>query len=198
VPRVAEGDIAAATATPVPAPRTEIRLSGSGGQGIILAATLLADAAMLAGKQVVQTQSYGPEARGGASKAEVIIADDEIDFPEVRRADVTLCLSQAAFDRYDGQARPGGVVVYDEGLVEAGQGAAERELWRAPFTRLAVETLGKAVIANVLALAALAMHTGIIDRSALDAAIAARLPERLVGLNLRAVEVGWTVRLTRG
>ncbi len=197
MPKVAEKDTVATSAGSSLAARTEIRLSGSGGQGIILAATLLADAAMLAGKQVVQTQSYGPEARGGASKAEVIVADDEIDFPEVRRADVTLCLSQAAFERYVGDARPGGLVVYDEGLVEAGQGTTERELWSAPFTRLAVERLGKAVSANVLALAALATHTGIIDRSALDAAIAARLPERLVGLNLRAVEVGWTVRLAR-
>jgi 2-oxoglutarate ferredoxin oxidoreductase subunit gamma len=198
VRKVPEETGGAAFAPPLPAARTEIRLSGSGGQGIILAATLLADAAMLAGKEVVETQSYGPEARGGASKAEVIVADEEIDFPEMRRADVTLCLSQAAFERYAGQARPRGTVVYDEDLVQAGQYGEGRELWRAPFTRLAVDRLGKAVVANVVALAALSMHTGIIDRSALEAAVIARLPERLVELNLRAVEVGWMTHLARG
>ena len=100
------------------AARREIRLSGSGGQGILLAAALLADAALQAGMQVVQTQSYGPEARGGASKAEVIISEAEIDYPEVRFPDITLCLSQAAFERYAAQNPPGSVLTFDNGLVQ--------------------------------------------------------------------------------
>jgi Pyruvate/2-oxoacid:ferredoxin oxidoreductase gamma subunit len=97
--------------------RREIRLSGSGGQGLILAATVLAEALLASGTEVVQTQSYGPEARGGASKAEIIVSDAEIDFPEVVSPDVTLCLSQEAFDDCAAETRPGGVVIYDRGLV---------------------------------------------------------------------------------
>ena len=88
------------------AQRHEIRLSGSGGQGIILAATLLADAAVATGREVIATQSYGPEARGGASKAEVIVAADEIDYPEVTAPGITVCLSQEAFDAYAGLTVP--------------------------------------------------------------------------------------------
>src|SRR5450759_4252320 len=100
--------------------RVEIRFSGSGGQGILLAAAIVAEAATALGKHVVQTKSYGPAARGGASKAEAIIADDEIDYPEVDTPDVSLCLSQAAYEKYAKDTRPGGLLVYDSGLAEPG------------------------------------------------------------------------------
>jgi 2-oxoglutarate ferredoxin oxidoreductase subunit gamma len=80
--------------------RIEIRLGGSGGQGLILGGIILAEAAILDGKNAIQAQSYGPEARGGASKAEVIIADGEIAFPKVQNADVLLALTQKACDKY--------------------------------------------------------------------------------------------------
>ena len=80
--------------------RREIRLSGSGGQGLILAGIILAEGAILSGLNSVQTQSYGPEARGGASKSEVIISDKDINFPKVREADILLCLTQKSFDEY--------------------------------------------------------------------------------------------------
>src|SRR5512137_2003453 len=100
------------------AARVEIRCSGSGGQGILLAAAIIAEAAAALGRHVVQTQSYGPEARGGASKAEVIVSGEPIDYPEVRRPDVSLVLSQAAYEKYAGDTRPGGLLIYDSGLVE--------------------------------------------------------------------------------
>ena len=78
----------------------EIRLSGSGGQGVILAAITLADAAIAQGLNAIQTQSYGPEARGGASKAEVIISSDEINYPKIRNADILLSLTQNAYYKY--------------------------------------------------------------------------------------------------
>ena len=96
----------------------EIRCSGSGGQGILLAAAIIAEAAAALGRRVVQTQSYGPEARGGASKAEVIVASEPIDFPEVQHPDVSLVLSQAAYDKYAADTKPGGLLLYDSGLVE--------------------------------------------------------------------------------
>ena len=169
--------------------RHEVRLSGSGGQGIILAATLLADAAVASGDEVLATQSYGPEARGGASKAEVIIARDEIDFPEVTAPVVTVCLSQEAFDAYAALTIPGGVVVYDERLVEA-RPLDARRLVGLPFTELAEVELGKAIAANIVMLGALQALTGIVGAEALGDAVRRRLPAKIVDLNVRALELG--------
>ena len=169
--------------------RHEIRLSGSGGQGIILAATLLADAAVAAGGEVIATQSYGPEARGGASKAEVIVADDEIDFPEVTAPGITVCLSQEAFDAYAALTVPGGTVVYDERLVEAAT-LPQRRVVGLPFTQLAESELGKAIAANIVMLGALQELTGVVGAPALADAVRRRLPAKIVELNLKALELG--------
>ena len=84
----------------------QIVLTGTGGQGLILAGIILAEAAVLDGKQAIQTQSYGPEARGGASRAEVIISDEAIDYPKVQKADTLLAMSQEAFDKYGSRWAP--------------------------------------------------------------------------------------------
>ena len=90
--------------------RVEIRLSGSGGQGMILAGVILAEAIGINdGKNVVQTQSYGPEARGGASRSDVVISDTEIDYPKSLRIDVLLCLTQQSYDSYHSLVKPGGL-----------------------------------------------------------------------------------------
>ena len=93
--------------------RKEIRLSGSGGQGLILAGIILAEGAILSNLNSVQTQSYGPEARGGASKAEVIISDGDINFPKVRKADILLCLTQKSFKEYAHTVKEDGVIIAD-------------------------------------------------------------------------------------
>jgi len=169
--------------------RHEVRFSGSGGQGIILAATLLADAAVATGNQVLATQSYGPEARGGASKAEVIVSADEIDFPEVTAPDITVCLSQEAFDAYSRQAVAGGLAVYDERLVET-RPLEGRRLVGLPFTELAETKLGKAIAANIVMLGALQRLTGVVAAEALADAVRRRLPAKIVELNLSALELG--------
>jgi 2-oxoglutarate ferredoxin oxidoreductase subunit gamma len=169
--------------------RREIRLSGSGGQGLILAATVLAEALLASGTEVVQTQSYGPEARGGASKAEIIVSDAEIDFPEVVSPDVTLCLSQEAFDDCAAETRPGGVVIYDRGLVSPAE-LEGVELVGLPFTDLAEQQLGRVVVANILALGALLTLTGLLPVEQLREALRRRLPERLLELNLKALDLG--------
>jgi 2-oxoglutarate ferredoxin oxidoreductase subunit gamma len=176
------------------ATKTEIRLSGSGGQGILLAAALLADAALASGRRVVQTQSYGPEARGGASKAEVIISSEEIDYPEVRYPDITLCLSQAAFDKYAARNRPGSYIYFDSGLVRP-SAIGGVELLGAPFTRLASEEIGRSMVTNIVALAALAAHTEVVSKEALVQALARRLPPKLLELNQRALELGFSTVL---
>ena len=170
--------------------RTEIRLSGSGGQGIILAATLLADAAAVTGKEVVQTQSYGPEARGGASKAEVIISGEEIDFPEATAPDVTLCLSQESFDGYAALTVVGGLVLYDDRLVEPRPIRGVR-LVGAPFTDVAEHELGKAIVANVVATGTIQALTRVVGRRELTAAVRRRVPPRFLDLNLRALRLGY-------
>jgi 2-oxoglutarate ferredoxin oxidoreductase subunit gamma len=172
------------------ASRVEIRFSGSGGQGILLAAAIVAEAATALGKNVVQTQSYGPAARGGASKAEAIIADDEIDYPEVDAPDVSLCLSQAAYEKYAADTRPGGLLLYDSGLVDPGDSLPGRDLKGIPFTQASAEHLKKTVVANIVAVGALVELTGMVPAEAAEAAVVSRVPERFRELNVEAFRLG--------
>jgi 2-oxoglutarate ferredoxin oxidoreductase subunit gamma len=144
------------------------------------------------GREVIATQSYGPEARGGASKAEVIVADDEIDFPEVTAPTITVCLSQEAFDAYAAQTERGGLVVYDERLVQATP-LAQRRLVGLPFTHMAETELGKAIAANIVMLGAVQQLTGVVGAAALADAVRRRLPAKIVELNLRALKLGHAV-----
>ena len=145
--------------------RVEIRCSGSGGQGILLAAAVIAEAAAALGKFVVQTQSYGPEARGGASKAEVIVSGEPIDYPEVRRPDVSLVLSQAAYEKYAQDTKPGGLLVYDSGLVEVDPEDQSIVRCGLPFTQVAADELGKKVVTNIVAVGALARISEVLPAS---------------------------------
>ncbi len=169
--------------------RLEVRVSGSGGQGILLAAAVLADAVAAVGREVVQTQSYGPEARGGASQAEVIASTEAIDYPEVDLADVSLCLSQPAFDKYAHLTRPGGLVLYDSGLVEESEMPGLR-LVGLPFTDTAKGDLGAKVVTNIVSLGALSSFVLWLPPEAVDGAVAARVPAKFKDLNLRALEAG--------
>ena len=169
--------------------RFEIRLAGEGGQGMILAGIVLAEAAAIYdGKNAIQTQSYGPEARGGASKAEVIIADKEIDFPEVILADVLVAMSQEACDKYAPNLSKDGYLIIDEDKV--GRVTTARVI-RLPITRLAQQTTGKSITANVVALGALVGLTGIVTREAVEKAVAARAPKGTEALNRTALAAGF-------
>jgi 2-oxoglutarate ferredoxin oxidoreductase subunit gamma len=169
---------------------TEIRFSGSGGQGILLAAAVVAEAATALGKHVVATQSYGPAARGGASKAEVIVADETIDVLEVDTPDISLCLSQAAFDAYVAHTRRGGLVVYDSGLVEATAAPEGCDLRGIPFTRETAARLKKTVVTNIVAVGALVELSGLLPPDAVEDAVVARAPERFRELNIEAFRLG--------
>ena len=167
--------------------RYEIRLAGSGGQGLILAGVILAEAAGIDdGKFVCQTQSYGPAARGGASKAEVVISDAEIDYPKAIRPDVLLALNQTSLDKYLGDLKPGGVLLVDADLVREVQVEGAVAL---PFTRLARE-LGKEMMANIVALGALATITQAVSAAGLQQAVLARVPPQTRELNQQALEAG--------
>jgi 2-oxoglutarate ferredoxin oxidoreductase subunit gamma len=173
-----------------PAARVEIRFSGSGGQGILLAAAIVAEAAAALGMRVVQTQSYGPEARGGASKAEVIVAGEPIDYPEVDYPDVSLVLSQAAYDKYAADTKPGGLLIYDSGLVEVDPDAAPVVRCGLPFTQVASDELGKKVVTNIIAVGALARVSEVLPVDVVRDAVVSRVPPRFRELNEQAFDLG--------
>jgi 2-oxoglutarate ferredoxin oxidoreductase subunit gamma len=169
--------------------RTEIRLAGEGGQGMILAGIILAEAAAIYDeKNAVQSQSYGPEARGGASKAEVIISKGVIDYPEVIEADILIILSQEAYDKYAGTVKPGGRVIIDTSNVENPETEGIISL---PITEIARETTGRAITANTVALGALVELTGVISKEAISKAVAARAPKGTQEINQAALEAGF-------
>ena len=169
------------------AERLEVRLAGSGGQGLILGGVILAEAVGIQeGKFVTQTQSYGPEARGGASKSEVVISDAEIDYPKAVKPDVLLCMNQAACDLYIFDVKPEGVLIVDSSLVHHLPTSRAVAL---PFTKIARE-LGHEMMANVVALGALTELTGVVSRKALEKALLARVPKGTEVLNKKALTAG--------
>jgi 2-oxoglutarate ferredoxin oxidoreductase subunit gamma len=170
--------------------RVEIRFSGSGGQGILLAATIVAEGATALGKHVVQTQSYGPEARGGASKAEVIVSDEDIDYPEVRHPDINLVLSQAAYLKYAADTRPGGLLIYDSGLVELDPEEESVVRCGLPFTQAATVELGKKVVTNIVAVGAVVAVSDVLPVDAVRQAVVSRVPARFKELNEDAYGLG--------
>ena len=168
--------------------RYEIRLAGSGGQGVILAGIILAEAAGLYdGKFVAQTQSYGPEARGGASQSEVVISDSEIDYPKAVRPDALLALNQKSLDTYIFDLKEGGLLIVDADLVR------EVPTTRAvaiPFTEMARTVTGKVLTANIVALGALAVLTRAVSLKGLRAAVLARIPKGTEEINKKALDAG--------
>jgi 2-oxoglutarate ferredoxin oxidoreductase subunit gamma len=169
--------------------RMEIRLAGEGGQGMILAGIILAEAAAIYdGKQVTQTQSYGPEARGGASRSEVVISDEEIDHPEVLSADVVVALSQEAYKKFASTVRAGGLLIVDAERVVT---STEFEGVKIPIARTARETTGKAITANTVALGVLVGLTNLVSRGAIEKAVTARAPKGTEEMNRRALQAGF-------
>jgi 2-oxoglutarate ferredoxin oxidoreductase subunit gamma len=170
----------------------QVVLSGFGGQGVITAGQILGRAvAVHEGRNAVMAQSYGPESRGGACRAEVILADGEIAYPRVVAADVVVALSQEAY-RLHGKARPPqALLIAEEDLVELDEEAERgRRVLRVPSTRLA-EGLGKRVVQNIVVLGYLCGATGVAHPDALRQAIAASVPRGTEALNLSAFEAGY-------
>lgn len=168
--------------------RFEVRLAGAGGQGMILAGVILAEAAAVYdGLNAVQTQSYGPEARGGASRAEVIIARGEIDYPKVIEADVLLCMSQEACDTFYDRVKEDGCIIVDSTHVSR---LPSQRAITLPITRIAQDATGRVITASVVALGVLAGLTGVVTAPALEMALSQRVPEGTEEVNLRALAAG--------
>ncbi|RUM36139.1 MAG: 2-oxoacid:ferredoxin oxidoreductase subunit gamma [Desulfobulbus sp.] len=168
--------------------RYEIRFSGSGGQGLITAAVVFAEAVgVYDGKHVCQTQSYGPEARGGKSKAEVVVSRSPIDYPKALELDLLLAMNQAACDAYFYDLKPNGILVIDSGLVE--QQPTSRII-AIPFTQIAKEEIGRELVANMVALGAIGLLSGQVDLENLEKALLARVPKGTEEMNSKALKRG--------
>jgi 2-oxoglutarate ferredoxin oxidoreductase subunit gamma len=155
---------------------------------MILAGIILAEAACIySNKKAVQTQSYGPEARGGASKSEVVISSGEIDHPEVLQADVLVTLSQEAYKKFSGDVKPEGLLIVDADKVK---NASEKAI-SIPITKLAFESTGRQITANTVALGVLVGLTGVVSRESLEKAVTARAPRGTEEMNRKALEAGF-------
>ena len=174
----------------IPQDRFEMRLSGSGGQGMILASVIFAEAIAKSDRRnVVQSQSYGPEARGGASKSDVVISENEIFYPKAMQLDLLLCMTQESMDKYYGDLKPGGMLVVDTSLVTE---IPTDDYYGLPFTRLAREEAGHVMVANVIALSAIAELANLVSREALTNAVLKRAPRGTEEKNKKAIEIGFS------
>ena len=171
--------------------RSEMRFAGFGGQGIVSAGIITGRAATLYdGKHAVLTQSYGPEARGGACNANVVIAEEKIAYPEVTSPDLLVIMSQEAFNMFGKDITEGGMMIIDQDLVEATEVPDNIRLVEVPATKIA-EDLGNKIIANVVMLGAISALTDIVGKDAMLESIRASVPTRFLELNERAFEAGF-------
>jgi len=175
--------------------RYEIRLSGTGGQGLVLAGIILAEAAgIYEGKHVVQTVTYGPAARGGTSRADVVVSDGEIDYPKAIGLDLLLAMSQMAHDDSASELKPTGILVVDSNLVTE---VKTLRVVKIPFTQIAREKCGREQMANIVALGALSrlipvtpLGAGVITLESMEAAVMARIPKGTETQNKLAFDEG--------
>lgn len=178
--------------------RFEIALSGSGGQGIVLAGKILAEAASIhEGREAAMTQSYGPEARGGASRVDVIISSASIEYPKAIHTNILLAMTQEAVDKYAKTLEAGDLLVVDETLIKSVPGNVPA-VFKAPFTGTAIKLLNARIVANIIALGALAALTKVVSREALIRALIARVPVKVLALNRIALDAGFKVAVESG
>ncbi|MCJ7718584.1 2-oxoacid:ferredoxin oxidoreductase subunit gamma [Candidatus Bathyarchaeota archaeon] len=171
--------------------RVEIRFAGFGGQGIIKSGIITAAAASIhAGKNAVQTQSYGPESRGGACKSEVVISEEEIDFPKVVEPDILVLMSQHAYIDYVDDIKAGGTVILDPDMIPREKDSKNVKVFHVPATKIA-EGLGRKIVANIVMLGAFVAITGVLDENAVREAVKDNIPKGTEELNLAAFQKGY-------
>ncbi|MBI4230278.1 MAG: 2-oxoacid:acceptor oxidoreductase family protein [Planctomycetes bacterium] len=169
----------------------EVRFSGFGGQGVVLAGYIAGKAAAIfEGRHATLTRSFGPESRGGACAAAVVICDERVDYPFPRAQDVLVALSQAAYLQHVGKMRPGGILIYEEDLVHPEPPPEGVRMCPIPATRLAGE-LGRKMVLNIVVLGFFAAVTKAVDPEALRKALLASVPKGTEELNLKAFETGY-------
>lgn len=170
--------------------RSRFIFSGAGGQGVITAAVILGEAAVLHDNlNAVQAQSYGPEARGGAARAEVIISDSPINFPRVNNANLITCLTQEAYNKFYAAIRPGGLLITDSDRVTTLKKVDARQV-ELPLYQSAVETIGNPVVLNICMLGAVVNLSGAVQPDSVIRVLEKRLPGKYIDLNRQAFQLG--------
>ncbi len=172
--------------------RHEVRISGFGGQGIITAGYILGKAAALFDERhVTLIKSYGPESRGGASSAQVIISDQEIDYPRLTAPKLLVAMSQEAYAKYIDELAPGGLLLIDDDLVELNHPRDDIEVRAIAATRIAEGELGRKIVANIVMLGFVAANTNAVSYKALSEAVLTSVPKGTEELNRKAFERGY-------
>ncbi|MGP8329187.1 MAG: 2-oxoacid:acceptor oxidoreductase family protein [Methanosarcinaceae archaeon] len=173
--------------------RYEVRLSGEGGQGLVLAGKIFAEAAIIYdNKNATQSQSYGPEARGGASRSEVIISDEDIDYPKAVNIDLLLALTDEACRKYHKDLKENGILLIDSNAVTHIP-AGNYQIYKVSVIELAREKIGKVIVANIIALGIITELSKIVSVDAVESAILARVPKGTEQLNINAFRLGLEV-----
>lgn len=170
--------------------RCRLVFSGSGGQGVITASIILAEAAVLyENLTAVQTQSYGPEARGGATRADIIISDSPIYFPKVTQPNVLVCLTQEAYNKFYPILRPGGLLLTDTRYVKTHSkvDARQKEL---PMYKTVIEKIGKPIVFNICMLGAVVALTNVVSPESVMKALETRIPQNVLDINRQALNLG--------
>ena len=166
---------------------TQVRLSGFGGQGVVLAGYLLGKAlALYSNCEAVMTQSHGPEARGGASSADIVVSQEPIAYPFVQHPDFLVALSQEAYTKFRPSAKPEALVLIDKDLVKSQEGD---HIYAIPATQLA-EDLGRRIVANVVMLGYFTAVTGLVDPGSMLKALETSVKANTLPLNLSAFHAG--------
>ena len=170
--------------------RCRIIFSGSGGQGVITASIILAEAAVLhEGLDAVQSQSYGPEARGGATRADVIISNRNIRFPKVVQPNVLICLTQESYNKFSGIIRPGGLLLTDSRFVRQEMKVDARQVELGMYEAV-MNKLGKAIVFNICVLGAVAGLTGLVKAESIIKVLKSKIPADFLEANKKALEIG--------
>ncbi len=173
--------------------KTEIRISGFGGQGVVLAGQILGKAAVLEGKNVVQTQTYGAEARGSAAKSEIIISDHKIGFPMVRKCDILVAMNQESVNNNIRDLQEGGTLLIDSTSVKD-MPETKAKIYRIPATQIAETSCGEKLYANMVILGALAKLTRIVSEKSMQEAIRTSVPNKALDMNILAYQKGLTAQ----
>jgi 2-oxoglutarate ferredoxin oxidoreductase subunit gamma len=167
--------------------RSEVRIAGFGGQGIVLAGYVIGKAlALYDGYHAVMTQAYGPEARGGASSANIVVSDEPVDYPFVQQPDVLVALSQEAYTRFHKSTKQDAIILLDEDLVKT---EPEEEVLKIPATHLA-EELGKRIVANIVMIGFFTGVTKLVNQQAVEMAIRTSVKQQTIDLNINAFQTG--------
>jgi 2-oxoglutarate ferredoxin oxidoreductase subunit gamma len=167
-----------------------IVFSGSGGQGVITAAIILAEAAVIyGGMNATQTQTYGAAARGGSTRSDIIISNSEIYFPEVDQPNILVCLTQEAYVEFSSIIRPGGVLLTDSRFVTTAKKVDAKQI-QLPMYDTVMEKIGKPIVFNICVLGALLGITNVLQPESVMEVIKTRVPKDFLAMNNRALDIG--------